>query len=85
MATDHPTQELLCQFHRGLLSAAQAVDVELHLNSCPECLQILETLPEDCRLVRLLRGLDIGVSVVTPIPGEIRLRRSPSAERQDEP
>lgn len=69
----HPSDEVLCQFHTGLISAALANDVEVHLAVCPECVRRLEMLPDDSQFIQLIRGLDLGISDATPIPGEIRM------------
>ncbi|MCX7699583.1 MAG: hypothetical protein N2039_01765 [Gemmataceae bacterium] len=80
--SQHPSDEVLCQFHTGMISAAQANDIEVHLAVCQECVRRLEMLPDDSQLIQMIRGLDLGISDATPIPGEIRL--SPPTEDRGE-
>lgn len=70
--SQHPSDDLLCRFHQGLMTEAQSTEIETHLASCSECVRRLEGLPDDGPLVQLIRGLDLGISDATPIPGEIR-------------
>lgn len=55
--TLHPNPEKLAAYADGLLPGPEAEGVASHLASCQECREVIQRLPDDDRMVRLLRSL----------------------------
>lgn len=53
----HPDRERLAAYADGKLPAAEADEVASHLAACPACRDAIQSLPDDDRLVVLLRSL----------------------------
>jgi hypothetical protein len=53
----HPDKDLLGAYSAGRLGEAEAAGVVSHLAACRECRELLESLPDDDRLIGLLRSL----------------------------
>lgn len=50
----HPTREELAEFLAGKLNAVDSDNIEQHLNECPACRDILNSLPSDDTIVNML-------------------------------